>query len=80
MVGIRGAVENRKAFIYDIIINKEERSKGFGEKALNFLESEVNKLGLKHIGLHVFGHNKIARGLYEKLGYEITNLWLEKKI
>lgn len=38
------------------------------------------ELGMKKIGLHVFGHNKVARGLYEKLGYETTNVVMAKTI
>ena len=78
--GIRGAEDNRKAFIYDIVVNVSERGKKFGERALKLLEFEVKKRGLSHIGLHVFGHNLVARNLYEKMGYEITNLNLEKKL
>jgi ribosomal protein S18 acetylase RimI-like enzyme len=78
--GIRGPEDNRKAFIYDIVIDEVERVKVYGEEALKFLEGEVKKLGYNHIGLHVFGHNKVARRLYEKMGYEVMNLFLEKKI
>lgn len=78
--GVRGAEDNRKAFIYDIVVNESERGKKYGERALKLLEVEVKKIGLSHIGLHVFGHNLVARNLYEKMGYEITNLNLEKKI
>lgn len=78
--GVRGAVDNRKAFIYDIILDDETRGKGYGKQAMQLLEVEVKKLGLRHIGLHVFGHNKIARSLYEKLGYETTNVNMEKTL
>ena len=78
--GIRGAEDNRKAFIYDIVVDVSERGKKYGERALKLLELEVKKRGLSHIGLHVFGHNLVARNLYEKMGYEITNLNLEKKL
>lgn len=78
--GVRGPEDNRKAFIYDIILDDETRGKGYGKKAMLLLEAEVKKLGLRHIGLHVFGHNKIARGLYEKLGYETTNVNMEKTL
>ncbi len=44
------------------------------------LEVIAKELGMKKIGLHVFGHNKVARGLYEKLGYEITNINMIKSI
>ncbi len=78
--GIRGASSNRKAFVYDIVIDDNSRGRGYGKMAMELLESEVKKLGLTHIGLHVFGHNLVARNLYEKLGYEVTNLNLEKVI
>lgn len=78
--GVRGPSDNRKAFIYDIILDDETRGKGYGKLAMQLLEAEVKKIGLRHIGLHVFGHNKIARGLYEKLGYETTDLNMEKTL
>jgi len=78
--GVRGSEDNRKAFIYDIILDDETRGKGYGKQAMLLLEVEVKKIGLRHIGLHVFGHNKIARSLYEKLGYETTNLNMEKTL
>lgn len=78
--GVRGASDNRKAYIYDIVLNEETRGKGIGKKAMILLEAEVKKLGLRHIGLHVFGHNTVARGLYESLGYDITNLNMEKTL
>ena len=76
--GIRGAEDNRKAFIYDIALLENARGKGFGKQAMLLLEDEVKKIGLRHIGLHVFGHNTIARNLYTSLGYDITNLNMEK--
>jgi predicted GNAT family acetyltransferase len=30
--------------------------------------------------LHVFGHNQVARALYEKIGYEVTNVLMSKKL
>ncbi|MBC7712515.1 MAG: GNAT family N-acetyltransferase [Rhizobacter sp.] len=76
--GVRGAADNRKAFIFDIVLNESAKGKGYGKQAMTLLEDEVKKLGLRHIGLHVFGHNTVARNLYTKLGYEITNLNMEK--
>ncbi|EOR21072.1 GNAT family N-acetyltransferase [Niallia alba] len=67
-------------FIYDIYILEQYQGKGYAKEAMKEIESVGQKLGLKKIGLHVFGHNKVARGLYEKLGYEITNVLMEKEI
>jgi len=44
------------------------------------IEKVGQELGMKKIGLHVFGHNKVARGLYDKLGYQTTNVLMEKEI
>lgn len=67
-------------FIYDIYILEKYQGQGYAKEALKGIESVGQKLGLKKIGLHVFGHNKVARGLYEKLGYETTNVLMEKDI
>ena len=70
----------RLAFIYDIEVDANDRGKGYGSQALIALEEKVKTLGLNIIGLHVFGHNQVARKLYEKLGYEITNINMAKQL
>jgi len=42
------------------------------------IEIFAKSIGLKSIGLHVFGHNKLARDLYKKLGYVETNINMKK--
>lgn len=44
------------------------------------LEEKVKKLGLKHIGLHVFGHNTAAVQLYNSLDYDTTSIMMEKAL
>jgi len=68
------------AFIYDFIIQEPFRRRGYGQQALLAIEAQVQALGLKAIGLHVFGHNSGAIALYQKLGYEVTNLNMVKKL
>ncbi|RLL48339.1 GNAT family N-acetyltransferase [Oceanobacillus piezotolerans] len=69
-----------KGFIYDINIWEENQGKGYGKQAMREIEVFAKKIGLKKIGLHVFGHNKRARVLYEKLGYIETNINMEKTL
>ncbi|MDQ0268140.1 GNAT family N-acetyltransferase [Cytobacillus purgationiresistens] len=71
---------NDEAFIYDFIIFDQYQGQGHGKSAMREIEVIVKEMGIKKIGLHVFGHNKIARGLYEKMGYEITNITMAKSI
>jgi len=66
-------------FIYDFRIDEAHRRKGYGEQALLAAEVQAKALGYDTIALHVFGHNHAARALYEKLGYEITNINMAKK-
>ncbi|WP_175987133.1 GNAT family N-acetyltransferase [Bacillus sp. Marseille-Q1617] len=71
---------SEKAFIYDIRILEEHQGKGYGKEAMKEIEEKAKQIGVNKIGLHVFGHNKIARGLYEKIGYKTTNVVMEKEI
>ncbi|MGE8001224.1 GNAT family N-acetyltransferase [Lysinibacillus sp. NPDC093190] len=69
-----------EGFIYDFVIFEQYQGQGYGKKAMKEAEIIAKKLGMNKIGLNVFGHNKIARGLYEKMGYEITNITMAKTI
>lgn len=78
--GVRGAADNKRAFIYDIIVEEQYRGKGYGRQIMLLLEQEVKKQGLGRVGLHVFGFNKVAISLYQSLGYTTTDLVMEKKV
>jgi RimJ/RimL family protein N-acetyltransferase len=68
------------AFVYDFIIFERYRRRGYAGPALQALEDKVRSLGLDTIGLHVFGHNHAARALYEKAGYEVTDVNMAKRV
>lgn len=70
----------RVAFIYDFLIHEPFRRHGYGLEAILALEEKVKALDLDVIGLHVFGHNRAALALYEKAGYEITNINMAKRL
>jgi ribosomal protein S18 acetylase RimI-like enzyme len=78
------AVEERagapRAFLYDIRIEEACRRRGYGTEALRALEAKVRELRLAMIELHVFGHNDAARAMYEKLGYQVTDLRMSKTL
>lgn len=69
-----------EGFIYDFVIFDQYQGQGYGKKTMKELELIAKELGITKIGLHVFGHNKIASGLYKKMGYEITNITMSKTI
>ncbi len=68
------------AFVYDFKIDERFRRRGYGEQAFQVLEDKVRALGLDTISLHVFGNNRPARALYEKLGYITTNVMMTKQL
>ena len=67
-------------WIYDFIVDENLRGRGVGAEALRLLDAEVRSLGISSIGLHVFGHNESAAGLYEKTGFRTTNRIMVKDL
>jgi ribosomal protein S18 acetylase RimI-like enzyme len=67
-------------FIYDLFVDEGSRRQGVATQAMILLEGEARKLGLTSLALHVFGYNVAARSLYEQLGYQVTNLNMQKSI
>ena len=77
---VREQAGQQTAFIYDFSVDEAFRGKGYGKAALVELEQKVKALGVTSISLHVFGHNRAAWTLYEKLGYEVTNVNMTKRL
>jgi ribosomal protein S18 acetylase RimI-like enzyme len=70
----------RNAYVYNIEIDEPFRRRGYAMGAFKKMEKMVQELGLDEISLHTFGFKHEARAMYEKLGYEITNLEMAKKL
>jgi RimJ/RimL family protein N-acetyltransferase len=62
--------EEGTAWIGITIGELEGRGKGIGFQAIQHLEAEIKKQGLKRIELGVFEFNTQAQKLYKKLGYK----------
>ena len=68
------------AFVFDIEVDAQLRSRGHGRAIMLAAESFARNLGAKEIRLHVFGSNTVARTLYESLGYEATSVQMAKSL
>ncbi len=68
------------AFVYDFLIYDEFRRQGYGTQTLLALEAKAKELGVDKIALNVFAHNHIARALYEKTGFEVTGIYMTKRL
>ncbi|MBA2369155.1 MAG: GNAT family N-acetyltransferase [Candidatus Protochlamydia sp.] len=63
--------EFRAAVLYGLYIEEEYRGCGIGTETLQYLEASLKERGVKDICLNVYDFNKMAFGLYKKMGYEI---------
>jgi ribosomal protein S18 acetylase RimI-like enzyme len=77
---VKKKFDARIAYVFDVSIRPERQREGHAMRAFLALEEEVRRLGLSGIALHVFGHNAGARALYERLGFEPTNISLFKSV
>jgi ribosomal protein S18 acetylase RimI-like enzyme len=77
---VKTKFNTRIAYVFDVSILQERQREGHAFRAFTALEAEVQQLGLTGIALHVFGHNTGARVLYEKLGFNPTNISLFKAL
>lgn len=68
------------AFVYDVEVDAAARGKGYGRGLMLAAEPYARDRGAGVLKLHVFGSNTVARGLYESLGYETTNVSMAKPL
>ncbi|MDF2935614.1 MAG: yycN [Paenibacillaceae bacterium] len=68
----------QEAFLYEITLYEEWRGRGLGKDTMAAMEQKAKELGAKAVGLHVFGHNLRALRLYEKSGYQTTDISMKK--
>ena len=70
----------RVVFIYDIAVDEAHRRKGHAQAALVEVERYAREHACIGVMLHVFGSNTGARQLYQKAGYEETNVIMLKRV
>jgi RimJ/RimL family protein N-acetyltransferase len=70
----------KSGFIFDVEIKEEFRGKGYGKQAMLLIEEKARELGIKRMGLHVFGYNDVAKNLYERIGYKVSSVNMLKDL
>jgi ribosomal protein S18 acetylase RimI-like enzyme len=67
--------------IETLFVKDEYRKKGIGMELIKFMEREAISKNIFHFHINTNDNNKIAKLLYEKLGYKNTNeILLDKTI
>jgi ribosomal protein S18 acetylase RimI-like enzyme len=73
-------VKDRKAFIFDFVIDEELRGKGYGKQALAAMDEQLKSMEVESVELHVFGDNIPAQELYKKAGFQISGIHMNKNL
>jgi ribosomal protein S18 acetylase RimI-like enzyme len=68
------------AYVYKVEVTPQHQRQGHARGAFEALEAVARDKGLHGVALHVFGNNAPARSLYERLGYEPTNIHMFKAL
>lgn len=76
----RAAADGKRAWIYDIVVDEGLRGRGYGRAILRAGEEFCRANGVTSIGLNVFGHNRVARALYEQEGFFETAVNMRKRL
>ncbi len=68
------------AWVFQVEVAPEYRGRGYGRMAMLLAEDEARARGMTSLGLNVHGQNRVARSLYDSLGYEAMSLQLKKPL
>ena len=71
-VSLPGTTIPEMAWISDVEVDPDFRSRGYGGAIITAAEAELAGLGVPRLGLNVFGDNDTADRLYRRLGFEVT--------
>jgi ribosomal protein S18 acetylase RimI-like enzyme len=64
--------------VWEIFLDEGHRGQGIGTQTMLLAEDEVRSRGGSEMTLNVFGHNDVARHVYEKVGYQTSATQMRK--
>lgn len=67
-------------WVYDVRVRPSQRRQGLGAGLMRAGARWSHAAGASAIGLNVFGHNRGARALYDRLGYQVTEVVLRRDL
>ena len=79
-LGRRQEADRGEWYVYDIEIDEVARGGGVGRATMRAAEDYVRSQGGTRLALNVFGHNQIARRLYESLDYDVVAIAMRKEL
>ena len=80
-IGPQQPANQPEAFwVFYVKVEEAHRGEGYGRLAMELAETEARSRGASELGLNVFGHNQVARHLYESMGYTATSINMKKRL
>ncbi|MFY0991465.1 GNAT family N-acetyltransferase [Halomonas sp. C05BenzN] len=67
---------SRRARLYSFCVHPGARGSGLGRRLIEALEQLARSRGVERLGLEVRADNRVALGLYRRLGFRLQG-WLE---
>lgn len=64
--------ERPMAFVYDVVVDEDQRRRGYGAGLMRAGAVWSRARGAHALGLNVFGYNRGAKTLYDRLGYHVV--------
>jgi len=71
---------NEEIFINDTCIFDDYRNKEYEINFIKVIEEKANELNIKKINIHSYGYNEKNIEVYTEMGYDITDVYLNKGI
>ena len=69
----------RAIYLDDLFIREEHRRKGYGKKALEYIEDYAKELGYRRLQFHSESTNPAARDFYASQGYHPAEMYFYVK-
>jgi len=71
---------NNEIFVNNTCIFDEFQEKEYELEFIELIEEKANELNIKKINIHSYGYNEKNIAIYKKMGYDITDIYLNKDI
>jgi ribosomal protein S18 acetylase RimI-like enzyme len=77
---VRPGLGEVEGYVFDVEVEPRARGRGLGRATMLAAETSARELGADVMRLNVFAHNIAAVGLYERLGYTASAVYLTKRL
>ncbi|MEZ3143736.1 GNAT family N-acetyltransferase [Halobaculum sp. MBLA0143] len=73
-------VDSRRGLVHDLFVDEQYRGRGVGGRLLAAAEDRLAADDVTHVSLEAMAGNTDARRFYERNGYEVFRVEMEKEI